>query len=240
MKLLLTSSLRLLATARVAPEVPYEESEIAAPVSHKAARSLTKRAMDLTGALAGLVLLSPVMLLIALLIRIHSPGPIFFRQPRLGLGGREFVIFKFRTMTIDAERRVGELEALNESAGGVLFKIRHDPRVTRLGRFLRRTSLDELPQLFNVVKGDMSLVGPRPLQLRDSQRLARLDPDGFAMRLQVVPGVTGPWQVRGRSDLDSEAMLVLDRDYVDRWSVALDMNILVRTVVVVLAGRGAC
>jgi lipopolysaccharide/colanic/teichoic acid biosynthesis glycosyltransferase len=207
---------------------------------HRAARSLAKRAVDLTGAIAGLLLLAPVLLAIAILVRAHSPGPVLFRQRRLGLGGREFVIYKFRTMTVDAERRVGELEARNESAGGVLFKIRHDPRVTGLGRLLRRTSLDELPQLVNVLRGDMSLVGPRPLQLRDSERLEALDAEGFAVRLRVRPGLTGPWQVRGRSDLDCEAMLGLDREYIDRWSLGLDLKLLIQTVHVVLAGRGAC
>jgi lipopolysaccharide/colanic/teichoic acid biosynthesis glycosyltransferase len=131
------------------------------------------------------------------------------------------------------------LESCNESAGGVLFKVRHDPRVTRPGRFLRRSSLDELPQLFNVLRGEMSLVGPRPLQLRDGERLAAVDPQGAARRLAVLPGLTGPWQVGGRSDLDYEAMIELDCDYAANRSLGRDLRILARTVAVVLRRRGA-
>jgi lipopolysaccharide/colanic/teichoic acid biosynthesis glycosyltransferase len=180
-----------------------------------------------------------MMALIALLIRLDSPGPVLFRQLRQGQGGRIFWFWKFRTMSLDAEHRLGELEALNESAGRVLFKIRRDPRVTRLGRFLRRSSLDELPQLFHVLRGEMSLVGPRPLQLRDCERLKEQEPEGYARRLTVRPGLTGAWQVGGRSATDSRSMLRLDLDYIDRWSLRLDQWILCRTVVVVLLGRGA-
>jgi lipopolysaccharide/colanic/teichoic acid biosynthesis glycosyltransferase len=133
------------------------------------ARSSIKRIMDVVGALGGLILLGPVLAIVALLIRLDSRGPILFRQRRMGLGGREFRCLKFRTMVADAEQRLRDLEARNECAGGVLFKIKDDPRVTPLGRFLRRTSLDELPQLWNVLVGEMSLVGPRPWQLRDSE-----------------------------------------------------------------------
>ncbi len=198
-----------------------------------------KRIIDVVGAVTGLVLLTPVMLVIALLICLDSPGPIFFRQLRQGRGGRPFWFLKFRTMSIDAEDRLHELESLNEAAGGVLFKIRRDPRVTRLGRLLRRSSLDELPQLFHVLRGEMSLVGPRPLQLRDCERLAELEPEAYARRLTVTPGLTGAWQVGGRSETDSKGMLQLDLDYIERWSLAKDMWILCRTVVVVLLGRGA-
>jgi len=198
-----------------------------------------KRAIDVTGAAVGLVLLAPVMLTVALLVRLTSPGPVLFRQLRLGLGGRPFYVLKFRTMVIDAERRLAELEAKNEAAGGVLFKIRHDPRVTPIGRFLRRTSLDELPQLINVLKGEMSLVGPRPLQLRDSHRLEALDRRAFAVRLSVTPGITGPWQIGGRSD-GTEGMVRHDLDYVANWSLAQDLKILFRTIPVVISGRGAC
>jgi lipopolysaccharide/colanic/teichoic acid biosynthesis glycosyltransferase len=149
-------------------------------------------------------------------------------------------MLKFRTMVADAEARLGDLEACNESAGGVLFKLRHDPRVTRLGWFLRRSSLDELPQLINVLKGEMSLVGPRPLQLRDSERLRARDPQGHAHRLRVLPGLTGPWQVAGRSDLDYQQMVQLDRDYVANHSLGRDLGILGKTVLVVLLRRGAC
>jgi lipopolysaccharide/colanic/teichoic acid biosynthesis glycosyltransferase len=204
------------------------------------ARSLVKRTMDLVGALGGLIMLAPVLALVGLLIRLDSRGPILFRQRRLGLGGREFWCLKFRTMVPDAEQRLRDLEARNESAGGVLFKIKDDPRVTPLGRFLRRTSLDELPQLWNVLVGEMSLVGPRPLQLRDCQRLAAIDPQGYHLRLSAMPGLTGPWQVGGRSNVDSDQMLRLDLNYVESWSIATDVEILIKTVGVVLAGRGAC
>src|SRR5262245_51196111 len=126
-------------------------------------------------------------------------------------------MLKFRTMIVDAEQRLGDLEKSNESGGGVLFKLRNDPRITRVGSFLRRYSLDELPQVINVLKGEMSLVGPRPLQLRDSDRLAELDSEGYEYRLRVLPGVTGPWQVSGRSELNYERMVELDRDYVKNW-----------------------
>ena len=175
-----------------------------------------------------------------MLIRLESRGPVLFRQPRMGLGGRVFWCLKFRTMVPDAEQRLRDLEARNESAGGVLFKIKDDPRVTPLGRFLRRTSLDELPQLWNVLVGEMSLVGPRPLQLRDSEKLGGPGPRGYARRLSVVPGITGPWQVGGRSNVDSDRMLRLDLDYVENWSIATDLQILLKTVAVVLGGRGAC
>jgi lipopolysaccharide/colanic/teichoic acid biosynthesis glycosyltransferase len=202
--------------------------------------SLAKRVVDLAGALAGLLLFWPVMLAVALLIRLESPGPVLFRQVRRGHRGRPFRMLKFRTMVADAERRLGDLESCNESAGGVLFKLRHDPRVTRLGRFLRRSSLDELPQLINVLKGEMSLVGPRPLQLRDSALLWDADPQGYTHRLEVLPGLTGPWQVAGRSNLDYEQMVQLDRDYVASHSLGRDLRILGETVLVVLHGRGAC
>ena len=200
---------------------------------------LVKRGVDLAGASVGLILLTPVLLLIALLIRLEGRGPIFFRQPRLGYRGRLFRVIKFRTMCADAEQRLGPLEDSNESAGGVLFKLRDDPRVTRFGRFLRRYSLDELPQLINILCGEMSLVGPRPLQLRDSERLLALDPKIFARRLDVLPGLTGPWQVGGRSELNYERMVELDMDYVKNWSNALDLKIIAKTFFVVLLRRGA-
>ena len=204
-----------------------------------ALRQAIKRSMDLAGALVGLFLLTPVMLFVWLLIRLDSPGPVLFRQLRRGYQGRLFWVLKFRTMVVDAEQRLKELEPNNESVGGVLFKLRDDPRITPLGRFLRRSSLDELPQLINVLRGEMSLVGPRPLQLRDSDKLQALDPAGYACRLQVMPGLTGPWQVGGRSEVDYAHMVKLDRDYVQNWSLPLDIWIILRTFVVVFAGRGA-
>jgi lipopolysaccharide/colanic/teichoic acid biosynthesis glycosyltransferase len=200
---------------------------------------LVKRAVDFTGAFVGLVLLTPAILLIALVIRLERRGPILFRQLRRGYRGKLFRVIKFRTMCIDAEQRLDALEDSNESAGGVLFKLRDDPRVTRLGRFLRKYSLDELPQLINILSGEMSLVGPRPLQLRDSDKLAELDSQAYARRLEVMPGLTGPWQVGGRSELNYERMLELDMDYVENWSIGLDLRIIAKTFFVVLLRRGA-
>ena len=195
---------------------------------------LVKRVIDVIGASLGLLLLSPLLWIIILLIRLDSPGPIMFRQIRRGYRGTPFQVLKFRTMTVDAEERLGELESSNESDGGVLFKLRRDPRVTPLGSILRRLSLDELPQLFNVLRGEMSLVGPRPLQIRDSERLLALDPAGYKRRLDVLPGVTGPWQVGGRSQLNHESMVQLDVDYVDNWSLGRDLLIICKTFFVVL------
>jgi lipopolysaccharide/colanic/teichoic acid biosynthesis glycosyltransferase len=203
-------------------------------------RSFVKRTMDIIGSSLGLLFLSPLLALIAVLVRWNSRGPILFRQERMGLNGRVFHCLKFRTMVPDAEQRLRDLEARNESAGGVLFKIKDDPRVTWLGRYLRRSSMDELPQLWNVLVGEMSLVGPRPLQLRDSENLERLDPEGYARRLSVMPGITGPWQVGGRSGVDSMRMIRLDLDYVERWSIGVDVAILFKTVVVVIGRQGAC
>ncbi len=230
----MTQTMPELAVAEAARFRIFEE--VPAP----ATRSIVKKVMDLVGASCGLVVLSPVLALVALLVRVDSKGPILFRQRRKGLGGRSFSCLKFRTMVPDAEARLRDLEAKNEAAGGVLFKIKHDPRITPLGRFLRKTSLDELPQLWNVLVGEMSLVGPRPLQLRDSAKLADLDLEGYTRRLSVLPGVTGPWQVGGRSDVDSDGMIRLDLDYVESWTIATDLNILARTVIVVFAGKGAC
>ena len=199
---------------------------------------LAKRAVDLTGALVGLTLLTPVILVIALFIRLEGRGPILFRQLRRGYRGRLFRVIKFRTMSVDAEQRLVTLEESNESAGGVLFKLRHDPRVTRLGQFLRRYSLDELPQLINVLYGEMSLVGPRPLQLRDSDKLLALDPSAYARRLEVMPGLTGPWQVGGRSEVDYQRMVELDVDYAENWSIGRDLRIIGKTFFVVLLRRG--
>ena len=202
-------------------------------------RTKVKRAVDIAGATLALICLTPVMLLIALLIRLDSPGPVLFRQLRRGYRGRLFRVLKFRTMVLDAEQQLPDLEDSNESGGGVLFKLRNDPRVTKLGRFLRQHSLDELPQLINVFWGEMSLVGPRPLQLRDSDRLAVLNPEAYLGRLQVMPGLTGPWQVGGRSEVDYERMVELDLGYVKGWSLSGDLLIICKTFLVVLLRRGA-
>ena len=208
-------------------------------VTEGSLRYLVKRTVDVVGALVGLILLWPFMVLIALAIKFTSPGPVLFQQSRRGYRGRLFQVLKFRTMTVDAEQRLVDLESSNESAGGVLFKLRNDPRITPVGAFLRRTSLDELPQLVNVLFGEMSLVGPRPLQLRDSDRLLLINPEAYHIRLQVMPGVTGPWQIGGRSDVDYARMLELDLRYVQNWSLAGDLWIICKTFGVVIRPRGA-
>ena len=198
-------------------------------------RMLIKRAMDLVGGTIGLTLAAPVMLGIAVAIKLSGPGPVIFSQERFGLNKRRFAMFKFRTMVIGAEALQADLETRNEATGPV-FKIRDDPRITRLGRLLRRMSLDELPQLFNVVRGDMSLVGPRPLPVRDVHKFSE---SWLMRRFSVPPGLTGLWQISGRSDLAFDRWVLLDLQYIDGWSLGLDLQILAKTVPAVLWGRGA-
>ncbi|OKH25828.1 sugar transferase [Chroogloeocystis siderophila] len=198
-----------------------------------------KRIIDILGAGVGILLLSPLMLAIALAISLDSKGPIFFRQERLGRGGKPFLIWKFRTMVVDAEQLLQDLEHLNESDGGILFKMKDDPRVTHVGKFLRRTSLDELPQLFNIIQGHMSLVGPRPLQLRDCTLALKEYQNAFTKRLELLPGVTGLWQISGRSEVSFDYMLHLDAIYRDHWSLWLDLRIIWQTLIVVITGKGA-
>lgn len=195
-----------------------------------------KRLMDYLGAGLGVVLLGPVLIAIAIAIRLDSPGPVFFRQERMGLHGKVFQVWKFRTMGVDAAQLQGELEQRNEISDGIIFKLKQDPRVTSVGRLLRRTSLDELPQLFNVLQGQMSLVGPRPLPLRDVAQFA----NWHHIRHQVLPGITGLWQVSGRSDIDTfDDAARLDLYYIDNWSLNLDLDILMETCRIVLLGKGA-
>lgn len=196
---------------------------------------LAKRTLDRIGAAILIVLLSPVMLAIALGIRFTMGSPILFKQPRVGYQRRIFPCLKFRTMVNDAEKRMAELEGLNEMDGPV-FKIKDDPRVTPFGAWLRRTSLDELPQLFNVLRGEMSLVGPRPLPLRD---VSNFDRDSLNRRFAVWPGITCTWQVSGRNDVSFEEWIALDLAYVDTWSLGQDVRILLQTVKAVLWGKGA-
>ncbi len=193
-----------------------------------------KRAIDIVLVVVSLPLLLPLLLLIGLLVRLDSAGPALFRQTRVGRNGQHFTCYKFRTMVVDAEQRRAELEALNE-ADGPLFKIRRDPRVTRFGSLLRRLSLDELPQLWNVLRGEMSLVGPRPA-LPDE--VARYSPS-HRRRLDVVPGLTGLWQVLGRSDTSFDEMVRLDIYYAENWSVGMDLRILLQTIPAVLLAKGA-
>jgi exopolysaccharide biosynthesis polyprenyl glycosylphosphotransferase len=195
---------------------------------------VVKRAFDYVVSLTVLVLGSPFLLLIALIVKITSRGPVFYRDSRIGVNERTFEMLKFRTMYADADERIAELEAENE-ADGALFKIRRDPRVTPFGRFLRRFSLDELPQLLNVIRGDMSLVGPRPLPLRDYKLL---DP-WHRKRYLVLPGVTGLWQISGRSNLGFDDLVRLDFYYLENWSVWMDISILLKTIPAIVVGRGA-
>jgi exopolysaccharide biosynthesis polyprenyl glycosylphosphotransferase len=197
-------------------------------------RRVLKAAIERIIAAVALLVWGPVLLLIALAVRLDTPGPALFKQRRVGSHGREFTIFKFRTMHVDAENRIQEISRLNES-DGLLFKIREDPRVTRVGRILRRWSIDEAPQLINILFGTMSLVGPRPPL---PSEVAQYTPD-IARRLLVKPGLTGLWQISGRSDLSWEEAVRLDLYYVENWSPALDLSILWKTTFAVIASRGA-
>jgi len=195
---------------------------------------VVKRTFDVV--IAGLLLLalSPLLLTIALAVRLSSRGPVFYRSIRPGIGGAPFACLKFRTMRSDSDQEQADLESLNE-ASGPLFKIRDDPRLTPAGGYLRRFSLDELPQLLNVVAGQMSLVGPRPLPQRDFDRLE----EWHKKRYLVLPGVTGLWQVSGRAELDFDELVRLDFLYLERWSVLLDLSILLKTIPAVITRRGA-
>jgi exopolysaccharide biosynthesis polyprenyl glycosylphosphotransferase len=221
-------------TKRRATEGDNEERVVLHMV-HTDVRQAIKRTFDLTGAALGLLVLSPLLLLSMLCIRLSGPGPIFFSQARYGLNKRRFPMYKFRSMVPDAEAQQAALEHLNE-AGGPVFKIKHDPRITPIGRLLRKTSLDELPQLWNVIRGDMSLVGPRPLPMRDVGRFSDLH---LIRRFSVKPGMTGLWQVSGRSDTSFDGWIKLDLFYIDNWSLMMDFHILLRTLPAVLRGSGA-
>jgi exopolysaccharide biosynthesis polyprenyl glycosylphosphotransferase len=198
-------------------------------------RLLLKRAIDLFGALSGLIVLMPIMLLTAAAVKLTSPGPVIFAQERYGLNKRSFKMYKFRTMIVNADKVQASLESRNEAQGPV-FKIKDDPRLTAIGKFLRRTSIDELPQLLNVIRGEMSLVGPRPLPLRDVRKFTRASD---MRRFSVRPGLTCLWQISGRSNVGFTEWVKLDLAYIDDWSVALDLWILIRTIPAVLHGTGA-
>ncbi len=217
-----------LETLKGIPLLGVKQGAIAGP------RLAIKRGFDLLIILPALLLLLPIMLLLALIIRLDSPGPILFVQERIGRNGRPFAAFKFRTMVADAEDLRPHLQELNE-ADGPLFKIKNDPRRTRVGSRLRRFSLDELPQIFNVLRGEMSLVGPRPAL---PEEVAAYEP-WHRKRLEVLPGLTGLWQISGRSDLSFAEMVLLDVYYVENWSPWLDLSILLRTIPKVLIGEGA-
>ncbi len=198
------------------------------------ADAVGRRVLDVVVASAALLLLLPLLAVIALLIRLDSPGPVLFIQRRVGKGGREFPFYKFRSMYTDAEQRLETLLGANERTGPV-FKMRHDPRVTRVGRVLRKYSLDEVPQLLNILRGEMSLVGPRPALPRE---VALYSPEQH-LRLSVTPGLTGLWQVSGRANLSFEQSMDLDLEYIGRQSLALNLVLLARTVPAVLTAHGA-
>jgi exopolysaccharide biosynthesis polyprenyl glycosylphosphotransferase len=196
---------------------------------------LMKGVIDRCGSAVLLLVLVPFLLVIAALIKLDSRGPVLFRQERVGLNKRRFHLIKFRTMVEGADRQQQVMEHLNEVAGPV-FKIRDDPRITGVGRFLRRFSIDELPQLLNVLKGEMSLVGPRPLPVRD---IERIEVHWHKRRLSMKPGLTCLWQVNGRSNVNFDHWVRMDLDYIDRWSLGLDLKILLKTIPAVLKGAGA-
>lgn len=194
-----------------------------------------KRLMDIVLAILALVLGSPIFLLTAFLVKVTSPGPIIFSQVRVGKFGRHFKFYKFRSMYIDAEARKAELMKHNESKDGVIFKMKHDPRITPIGRFIRKFSIDELPQLFNVILGDMSLVGPRP-PLPSEVRTYTLEE---RKRLNITPGITCLWQVSGRSELPFKQQMALDKEYIASRSAWKDFLILLKTIPAILTGKGA-
>lgn len=220
-----------LAADQVVPEV----AEPAWPAQQRAARWPAKRTLDIVLSLVALAVALPVLLLLALAVSTTSRGPILFKQERVGRGGKAIVVYKFRSMVVGAESLLEDLAALNEVREGPLFKVRRDPRVTRVGHWMRRFSLDELPQLINVLEGSMSLVGPRPALPAE---VAQYTPEEHR-RLWVKPGLTGLWQVSGRSDLPWDEGIRLDLSYVEQASMAMDLRILARTVPAVIRARGA-
>ncbi|MCX6054720.1 MAG: sugar transferase [Chloroflexi bacterium] len=193
-----------------------------------------KRLMDVVVSMTALIILSPIFLITAILIKLDSPGPIFFKQTRVGKWGRLFGVYKFRSMYLDAEKRKQDLMALNE-ADGPVFKMRNDPRITRVGRYIRKLSVDELPQLINILQGDMSLVGPRPPLPREVEQYNYHQ----RKRLDVPAGITGLQQVSGRSDLDFEKWVAYDIEYIEKQSIWFDIKILLKTIPAVLGGKGA-
>ncbi|HWH25490.1 MAG TPA: sugar transferase, partial [Pseudolysinimonas sp.] len=201
---------------------------------YEGGKHVLKRMLDITLSLIALIVLAPIFGVIAVLIRVDSPGPALFSQERVGQGGKSFRIFKFRSMCVDAPERLAELRALNEG-NGVLFKLKNDPRVTRLGRFMRKYSIDELPQIWNVLVGDMSLVGPRPPLPNEVEEYE----DHVRRRLYIKPGLTGMWQIGGRSSLSWEDSVALDLYYVENWSVIGDLMIMWRTFKVLVAPVGS-
>jgi lipopolysaccharide/colanic/teichoic acid biosynthesis glycosyltransferase len=204
-------------------------------VSDRVVDFYIKRVFDYSIAGIFLIVCMPLFVIFSLSIQIDSPGPIFYKQKRVGLKKDHFYIWKFRTMVINADQIQSKLELKNDINEGVIFKLKHDPRVTKVGKFLRRSSLDEIPQLINVLIGDMSIVGPRPLSIRDAEKV----PDKIASRYDILPGITGLWQVKGRGSLDSKELFFWDDRYINQWSLALDLKIILQTILVVIKGEGS-
>lgn len=202
---------------------------------HNVCGRMTKRWMDVCGSLAAIILLMPLFLVVAVWLKLDSPGPLIYRQVRIGLHGRPFYFYKFRSMYIDSDARRAALEKANESKDGVIFKMKNDPRITRCGRFIRKYSIDEVPQFFNVLLGDMSLVGPRP-PLPSEVAQYTLDD---RKRLEILPGITCIWQISGRSDIPFREQVVLDKEYIRGQGFWKDVLILFKTIPAVLAGKGA-
>ncbi|KFL14875.1 multidrug MFS transporter [Geobacillus stearothermophilus] len=204
-------------------------------VNNKKGYLIAKRIMDICGALIGLICLSWLFLIVALLIKLEDPkGPVFFKQVRVGKDGKEFYMYKFRSMVTNAEELLESLLHLNETTGA-MFKMKNDPRVTKVGRFIRKTSIDELPQLWNVLKGDMSLVGPRPPLPREVAQYTEYD----KQRLLVIPGCTGLWQISGRSNVGFKEMVELDLQYIRNRSILFDLKIILKTVLVLFGSKDA-
>ena len=195
----------------------------------------TKRIMDIVISALGMLILSPLFLLIAVAVKLSSPGPVFFKQVRVGRYGRHFMFYKFRSMRLNADAEKDGLMARNESRDGVIFKMKDDPRITKVGRFLRRTSLDELPQLWNVFIGDMSLVGPRPPVPSEVEKYTLED----RKRLDVIPGITCLWQIKGRSDIPFHEQVRLDKEYILTPGIWKDIVILLKTIPAIIGGKGA-
>jgi exopolysaccharide biosynthesis polyprenyl glycosylphosphotransferase len=216
-------------------EAIYRENQKIHQLDEPKTYLFTKRLIDITGSLCGIIVLSLLFLLIAILIKLEDPkGTVFFSQKRVGLNGKEFKMYKFRSMVSNAEEKLAELLKYNEISGA-MFKMKDDPRITKVGRFIRKTSIDELPQLFNVLKGDMSLVGPRPPLPREVADYSDYD----KQRLMVTPGCTGLWQVSGRNSLGFQEMVELDIQYIRRRSTLFDLTIIAKTILVLFGSKDA-
>ncbi len=222
----------------IASSVPAQTEQpvlLASLPQYTGAANVIKRLLDIIGSLCALIISSPILLGVAIAIKLDDGGPVFFSQTRIGLHGKPFKMYKFRSMVTNAEELKKKLAEETGQEDRFIFKMKDDPRITKVGHFIRKTSLDEFPQLYNVLKGDMSLVGPRPALPEEVARYGSL----YSARLLVKPGITGPWQVSGRSDLSQEQSEYLDVSYIENWSIAGDLAILAKTVMVIFTGRGS-